>query len=86
MPYIRSEFREMMKPHLHGLLPCIVSVGDLCYVIYYLMLCFAKRGGNFLSISGAISAAQCAILELYRREASPYEDLKIEENGDIEVP
>jgi hypothetical protein len=30
-----------------------------------------------------IGALECAKLELYRRLASPYEDLKIADNGDI---
>ena len=86
MPYIRPETREMMRPHLHRVLPYIVSVGDLCYVIYYFMKAFIERDKSFSTISAAQSAAQCAILELYRREAAPYEDSKILENGDVDVP
>jgi hypothetical protein len=41
-----------------------------------------KNGVNYSNINALIGVLECAKLELYRRVASPYEDVKIEENGD----
>ena len=38
---------------------------------------------NYADINSAIGVLECAKLELYRRQAAPYEDKKIEENGEV---
>jgi hypothetical protein len=47
-----------------------------------------KEGGKLLPLSYAdynsiIGVLECAKLEIYRRTAAPYEDEKIEQNGDV---
>jgi hypothetical protein len=45
-------------------------------------LCYqAQKNITRLDIVGAL---RCCELEIYRRLAAPYEDLKIKENGDVE--
>jgi hypothetical protein len=41
------------------------------------------EGLNFQSIAEAVAALECTKLELYRRLAAPYEDQKIQINGDV---
>jgi hypothetical protein len=38
---------------------------------------------SFKTYAEAISALECAKLELYRRQLAPYEDKKCAENGDV---
>ena len=41
------------------------------------------HGVSYAKINEVIGVLECAKLELYRRIASPYEDKKKEENGDV---
>jgi len=38
---------------------------------------------NYRNINELVGVFECAKLELYRRVASPYEDEKIQSNGDV---
>ena len=40
-------------------------------------------GTNYVKLNELIGVLECAKLELYRRVASPYEDEKVESNGDV---
>ena len=42
-----------------------------------------KRVISYRNINELIGVLECAKLELYRRVASPYEDEKIQSNGDV---
>ena len=60
------------------------NAGDLCYCIYKMMVTYLrKHERKFLVMAQAMSAAENAVREFYRREVAPYEDEKIKENGDI---
>ena len=43
----------------------------------------SAHGTNYALINELIGVLECAKLELYRRVASPYEDTKVQENGDV---
>lgn len=43
----------------------------------------AAKELSYQTINDIIGALECAKLELYRRVASPYEDAKMKENGDV---
>ncbi len=48
-------------------------------------ICHTRRPfDSKLSDKDIIGALRCCELEIYRRLAAPYEDLKIKENGDVE--
>lgn len=82
MPYITEERRFEIESGLLG--TADVLPGDLNYMITRLVdRCLAVNGKNYTSINAAIGVLECAKLELYRRIAAPYEDEKIEENGDV---
>jgi len=84
MPYIPPKDREPFTESLAGCVPYMNRKGDLTYCVYFLALEMARsRGMNYTNISTAISCLEDAAEELRRRYLNPYEDLKIQENGDI---
>lgn len=79
MPYIKPDRRREIycgsEPE---------SSGELNYAITMLLNEYLRhRIFNYTSLNEAIGVLECAKLELYRRLAAPYEDRKIEENGDV---
>ena len=79
MPYIVNSAREQLDD---GGLPN--SAGELNYVISSLVDEYLQEyGKNYTNINEVIGVLECAKLELYRRVAAPYEDEKIEQNGDV---
>lgn len=80
MPYIHKEFRKDIDD---GDIP--VSVGELTYLFYSKALEYLEyHAKNFSTLSSIVAAFECAKLEFYRRHIAPYEDEKIQENGDVE--
>lgn len=81
MPYIKQERRTDfdLLDTIHPKNP-----GELNYVITKLVIkYFEHNGANYQAINDVLGAAQGACLEFYRRKAAPYEDVKIQENGDV---
>lgn len=90
MPYITQSNRAVLEPSIDPLLKKFLSAepalseGDLNYIITTLIHTHLNRvGTNYKNINAMIGVLECAKLELYRRIASPYEDKKIAENGDV---
>jgi len=74
MPYIKKERRGGYPE----------GAGELCYHIYRQCKTYIELyRPSFKTLSDVITALECAKLEFYRREMAPYEDKKIEENGDV---
>jgi hypothetical protein len=62
----------------------VCTEGELNYCIYKLAsLVIDRIGKSYSNLSMCSSAMEHAKLEWYRRKLAPYEDKKIEENGDI---
>ena len=79
MPYIRQFARSVLAT---GGTPD--TSGALNYCITKLVDDYLQRAGlNYASINEVIGVLECAKLELYRRIAAPYEDVKREQNGDV---
>ncbi len=80
MPYIPNGDRECIKLGFYPMTP-----GNLNYVITQIIDGYLQRlpKVNYEAINMAIGVLECAKLELYRRIASPYEDQKLHENGDV---
>ena len=79
MPYIVNSAREQLDD---GGLPN--SAGELNYMSSSLIDEYLHEyGKNYTNINEVIGVLECAKLELYRRVAAPYEDEKIEQNGDV---
>ena len=88
MPYINKEKREIYEPELSKLREKIKSnetlKGNLTYLVYCLGLEFFKDKKSYTNISMAVSCLQDAAEEIRRRHLNPYEDKKIQENGDVD--
>lgn len=84
MPYIDKDDREFFNSKLTFNTTALHTPGDLNYCITKLVDHYISvHGKNYANINAAIGALECAKLELYRRIAAPYEDTKIEQNGDV---
>jgi hypothetical protein len=81
MPYIDKQKREELKPKLKTY--CTES-GELNFQITCLLLDYIKfNGKSYKQVNDVLGALEGAKLEFYRRFAAPYEDKKINENGDV---
>jgi hypothetical protein len=86
MPYIKPEDRRPLDPLIQQLaeaLPGQNFAGNLNYVISKLSARLLDEQLSYARLNEIIGALECAKLELYRRVAAPYEDGKIESNGDV---
>jgi len=85
MPYIKRSERDQLAHFIR----CITgpgpvqSVGQLNYVISCLVAYWIGTTPSYGRLNSAIGVLECCKLELYRRLAVPYEDKKIQENGDV---
>jgi uncharacterized protein YpmS len=78
MPYIKKELRTELETRIAD------NAGELNYLISsYIDEYINKKGFSYSIVNEIIGALECAKLELYRRLASPYEDKKIIENGEV---
>jgi hypothetical protein len=82
MPYIKN--REVFDEHIEKLADVIQSKGELNYVICELVgQLILNYGLSYTEISENIDAVHDAECELRHRILNPYEDIKIEQNGDL---
>lgn len=81
MPYISQDRRTEIVKDPESF---INNAGDFNYIISALIDNYiSKKGKSYAVINEMIGALECAKLELYRRVAAPYEDTKIQQNGDV---
>lgn len=79
MPYINYGLREPLDT---GAVPG--NAGELNYLITRTILMYLERNGlSYQKINDVVGVLEAAKLELYNRVVTPYEELKVEENGDI---
>ena len=79
MPYIHKDRRISLN---HDDIPR--TAGELNYLITKLCIGYMSDAGVcYQNINDVVGALEGAKLEFYRRFAAPYEDTKIEENGDV---
>ena len=82
MPYIKKSARGEIAA---GRSP--KSPGELNYAITELIKRYLKENGKnptgYGDINEIVGVLECCKLEFYRRIASPYEDEKIQSNGDV---
>lgn len=82
MPYIKQRDRVEIDNAINQL--NIHDCGELNYAITTMTQNFLKKKGqNYANINEVVGVLECAKLEFYRRIATPYEDKKIAENGDV---
>lgn len=94
MPYIAKKKREEIENDLERLVTnifCETDSKDLAGVCNYTITCFlnrvyktSKHGVlSYRDYNEIIGVLESAKLEFYRRQVAPYENKKIEENGDV---
>lgn len=82
MPYVSQKSRKDLNASFDKLI--IDNPGNLNYVISTLINSYIEHAGlSYSKVNEAIGVLECAKLELYRRIAAPYEESKINENGDV---
>ena len=80
MPYIPPSDRTQ----LHPMVVPAVKPGELNFQV--MMLCLGylrKKGLSYTALNEVVGVLECAKLELYRRQAAPYEDAVVDRNGDL---
>ena len=88
MPYIQPENREGIDTAVNELVLQIAAGdnqrdGEMNYAITTLLLKEYGKSVDYKTINRMIGVLECIKLEMYRRLAAPYEDTKIEQNGDV---
>lgn len=84
MPYIKQDRRVIINDHMKRLEQHIKTPGELNYAVSHLCAgLLHEKGTSYTKLNEIIGALECVQLELYRRVAAPYEDIKIKENGDV---
>jgi hypothetical protein len=72
--------KDVTEFDAHSLLDCS---GNLNYVITRLCSCLLQGKPSYSKVAVITGVLENVKQEFYRRIASPYEDRKIEENGDV---
>lgn len=85
MPYIKQSERVALEAALSAMKERTeeASPGQLNYIITSLLSAWLTKDPTYSGINSAIGILECAKLELYRRVASPYEDKKANDNGEV---
>jgi len=85
MPYIKSEEQRLeLEYPIETLITTIKDEGDLNFVITTLISKYVQeKGKNYATLNTVLGVLSAVAREFYRRVVAPYEDTKIEENGDI---
>lgn len=78
MPYIKKEDRKRVLANRKPL-----TAGELNYLLTVTILDYFMPRGNYQAANDVIGALEGCKQEFYRRHVAPYEDQKIEENGDV---
>tara|TARA_R110002020_G_scaffold21782_17_gene73892 strand:- start:73 stop:360 length:288 start_codon:yes stop_codon:yes gene_type:complete len=88
MPYIKQEDRDTLDYHIDYLSVAVANgdspYGEINYCISRMFNNLIKAEGlNYNQLNSLIGVLECAKMEIYRRVAAPYEDKKINENGEV---
>ena len=85
MPYIKQEDRRKFETTLvNADMETPEVAGELNYMTTVIIKQYLdKKGWSYTNMNEVVGVLECAKLELYRRMTAPYEDTKIEENGDV---
>lgn len=77
MPYIDEKSRSRAKQ-------TPATPGELNYAITKIIDDYLSRiGVSYSTLNTCVGVLECAKLELYRRVVIPYENKKLDENGDV---
>lgn len=80
MPYIKHDRDDLASGFIDP-----TDAGELNFVVTSTLLRYLGYNAGYADFNEVIGVLECAKLEMYRRMVAPYEDKKIEENGDVYV-
>lgn len=83
MPYIRQLLRDLLWCDQSGKLRRSQSPGELNYALTTMLLAYLPTPLTYQALNDCLGALEGAKLEFYRRVVVPYEQKKMEENGDV---
>jgi broad-specificity NMP kinase len=84
MPYIEKSIREPYDEIIASFIGKIFNAGDLNYVLTKILQLYAKEHIiRYATLNEIIGVLECCKQEFYSRIIRPYEDTKIQENGDV---
>lgn len=85
MPYIDQKAKDKLFNELETQLPLYIGTpGELNFLMTELCKVYvANNKLNYQTINDIVGALEGCKLEFYRRVGAPYEDLKINQNGDV---
>ena len=88
MPYISEENRVALNEAILQLGAALSTMegfaGNLNYSVSKIINNHLNHKGlNYANLNEIVGVLDCIKMELYRRVAAPYEDLKIQQNGDV---
>ena len=85
MPYITPHDRRKLVKILDECKKQVpdCNAGDLNYLITSVMHLYLGDNTNYQRYNDALGVLEGVKLELYREKIAEYEDLKINENGDV---
>ena len=90
MPYVEQKLRKQLAKWLNGLSTNLAWLTDngkknngvVTYVLYKILKdVYSNR--NYETLSNAIKVLETTKLEFYIKVIRPYEEKKIQENGDV---
>jgi len=87
MPYIkqsaRGDYIDIINA-MKGEIDCTTTTGELNYLITRMIHMYTREhGNNYQTMNDVVGVLESAKAEYQRRVVAPYEDEKIEENGDL---
>jgi len=89
MPYITKQERDELDPEINALVKKLSTApqekldGRLNYVITRILICLYQP--SYFNYNRALGVLAAVSHEFYRRRVAPYEDRKIQENGDVYI-
>ncbi len=88
MPYIARKDRQQYQDILNSLAQMVpqdrmLRPGHMNYIISLLIEKVYGKDLRYADHNEVVGFLQCIALEFYRRKTAPYEDKKIEEEGDL---
>jgi len=88
MPYIKAGEKERWEHSLEQLALSMtmsgITPGDLNYVLTRIVHMYVDHKGlNYTHLNDVVGVFESAKAEFQRRVVAPYEDSKIESNGDV---
>ncbi len=79
MPYIKQDDRDRLRSSFQP-----TTAGELNFTFTMFSVQYLRdKGESYQTYNDIIGALEGAKLELYARKVRPYEDKKIDENGDV---